>query len=151
MRSLVEEDVFERSRRGELHWRASRGDQRDAAEGGVAFQRMIDRRAVAETDAAILQKSRLIVAFAIFKERPKREANAPIIARDFRDAIKAAGNEPSIRVRLSRRGDGSRNRGRRDTAGGENRGQRGVKLRERRLRRQTEVDRLRQTRRGTLH
>ena len=130
-RALVEEDVLERGRRGELHGRASRSDQRDAAEGGVTFQRMIDRRAVTETDAAILQKSRLIVGFAIFEQRPKGETDTPIIARDFRDAIKAAGNEPSIRVCLSRRGDGAGNRRGRDAAGSENRGQRGEKLRER--------------------
>ena len=127
------------------------GDQRNAAEFGVAFERVIHLRAVTDADAAVLETTLFAFTFLpIFEQCANGESHRPIVASNLGDAIAAARDEPRVSVSRAGGGDDAGNLRRRDTLQGENCRQSGVELPERSLGRETEIDRLRQTRGGVL-
>src|SRR6266403_1791106 len=89
--------------------------------------------------------------FAIFEQSANCETERPIVAGYLRNAIAPPGDEPGIGVGGARRRDDPGNSRRWDALRSQSRWQSGEELPERRLRRETEIDRLRQTRRGVLN
>ena len=147
--ALIEEDRLERAgRRKRRQWRrACSGNQRNPAKLRVAFERMINLRAVTDTDAPILEATLFAFArLAIFEESANGKTKRPIVARNFGHAIAAAGKKSSRGVSRPRCGDRARDRCRWNTARSEDGRQCRVKLRERSLRGEAEVDRLGQAR-----